>query len=68
MHNYQGRIDAFADKAVEIIGEEGGLEAAAEFLPSVFIAADDLAQRFDKEHEEVLNDLAEATRLRLYGE
>ena len=64
---YKEQIDAFVVDAVEII-EDQGLEAAAEFLPSVFLTAGELSKEHDKEHDVVLNDLAEATRLALYGE
>ncbi len=68
MSTYKEQIDAFVTDAVKIIRESGGLEAAAEFLPSVFIAVESLSKEFDKEHDVVLNDLAEAARLELYGE
>jgi hypothetical protein len=65
---YKEQIDAFVIDAVKIINECNGLEAAAEFLPSVFLTANELSKTYNKEQKEVLNDLAEATRLELYGE
>ena len=67
MSTYKEQIDAFVIEASTLINEQG-LEAAAEFLPSVFLTAESLSKEFDKEHDVVLNDLAEATRLELYGE
>jgi hypothetical protein len=64
---YKEQIDAFVTDAAKLINEQG-LEAAAEFLPSVFKTAENLSKEFDKERDVVLNDLAEATRLELYGE
>ena len=68
MSTYKEQVDAFVVDAVKIINESNGLEAAAEFLPSVFITAQDLAKEHNMEREEVLNDLSKATRLELYGE
>lgn len=67
MSTYKEHIDAFVTDAAKLIDEQG-LEAAAVFLPSVFLTAERLSKEFDKEHAVVLNDLAEATRLELYGE
>jgi len=67
MSTYKEQIDAFVTDAAKLIGELG-LQAAAEFLPSVFITAENLSKEFDKEHDVVLNDLAEAMRLKMYDE
>ena len=67
MSTYKEQIDAFVADAVKLINELG-LEAAAEFLPSAVLTAQDLSKKYNKEYEEVFNELADATRLELYGE
>ncbi len=67
MSTYKEQIDAFVTDAAELINEQG-LEAAAEFLPSAVLTCQDLSKKFDKEYEEVFNDLVGATKLELYGE